>query len=207
AYLAREGEISIHGRVPISTMGGLKARGILEVLVKEIGGESAYNIVRILLNSDKEITDEEIANKLNMQLNAVRKVLYRLYEERLASYRRTRDTNTGWFIYYWKIRPDKVREAVIRRKREVYLRLSERLKFEKENMLFYCGNQNCQRLTFDEAMEAEFKCPNCGEELKFQDNSESIRVLEEKLQELEADLRELEARCEESQLERSVLRS
>jgi len=180
---------------------------LLEALVKEISGESAYEVVKVLLNANKEITDEEIANKLNMLLNAVRKVLYRMYEERLASYRRTRDANTGWFIYYWKIRPDKVREAVIRRKREVYLRLSERLKFEKENMLFHCGNPNCQRLTFDEAMETEFKCPNCGEKLKYQDNTESIRVLEEKLQELEAELRELEKRCEESLLERSVLES
>ncbi|MBS7287460.1 MAG: transcription factor E [Candidatus Freyarchaeota archaeon] len=180
---------------------------LLEVLVEEIGGESAYRVVKILLSSDKEITDEEIANKLDMQLNAVRKVLYRLYEERLASYRRTRDTNTGWFIYYWKIRADKVREAVIRRKQEVYLRLSERLKFEKENMLFHCGNHNCQRLTFDEAMETEFKCPNCGEELKYQDNSESVKVLEKKLRELREELKELEKRCEEFPLEKSVLRS
>ncbi|MEM1884443.1 MAG: hypothetical protein QXZ24_02415, partial [Candidatus Jordarchaeales archaeon] len=77
----------------------------------------------------------------------------------------------------------------------------------KENMLFHCGNQNCQRLTFDEAMETEFKCPSCGEELKYQDNSKSIRVLEEKLRELEEELKELEKCHTESLLERSVLRS
>ncbi|MEM1659305.1 MAG: transcription factor E [Candidatus Jordarchaeales archaeon] len=179
----------------------------LKAIVEDIGGESAYMVVKVLFESNKEVTDEEIASKLDMQLNVVRKILYRLYEERLASYRRTRDTNTGWFIYYWKVRRDKIIEAVIRRKREVYSKLSERLKFEKENMLFHCGNQNCQRLTFDEAMETEFKCPSCGEELKYQDNSKSIRVLEEKLRELEEELKELEKCHTESLLERSVLRS
>lgn len=179
----------------------------LKSIVEDIGGENAYMVVKVLLESSKEVTDEEIANKLDMQLNVVRKILYRLYEERLASYRRTRDANTGWFIYYWKVRRDKIVEAVIRRKREVYAKLSERLKFERENMLFHCGNQNCQRLTFDEAMEAEFKCPSCGEELKYQDNSKSIRVLEEKLRELEEELKELEKCHTEFLLERSVLRS
>nr|HDO80897.1 transcription factor E [Candidatus Bathyarchaeota archaeon] len=180
---------------------------LLEAVVEEIGGENAYKVVRVLLEADKEVTDEEIAEKLELQLNSVRKVLYRLYEERLASYRRTRDTKTGWFIYFWRIRPEKVKDLVLRRKREVYLKLKERFEYEKNNMLFHCGNQNCPRLTFDEAMEAEFKCPSCGERLNYQDSSESIRVLEVKLQELEEELKELEGRCEKYLLERNALKS
>ncbi len=43
AYLARDGEIGIHGQVPISTMGGLKARG------HPVGATGIYQMVECVM--------------------------------------------------------------------------------------------------------------------------------------------------------------
>lgn len=161
-------------------------------IIEEIGGENAIKVANALSDKD-EATDEEIAEKTEMRLNGVRKVLYRLYENRLASYRRTRDTRTGWFIYFWKLNPEKLRSLIISRKQMVFQRLNERLDYEKGNMLFHCGSTDCEQLTFDRAMDASFKCPTCSNTLVFVKNDKLIELLENKVEELEGELKGLKS--------------
>lgn len=59
-YAARNGEISLHGRIPISTMGGLKARG------HPVGASGVYQIVECVeqLRSEagaNQVTDAHVA--------------------------------------------------------------------------------------------------------------------------------------------------
>ncbi|MEM3526535.1 MAG: transcription factor, partial [Candidatus Jordarchaeaceae archaeon] len=112
-------------------------------------------------------------------------------ENRLASYRRTRDTRTGWFIYFWKLNPEKLKSLIISRKQMVFQRLSERLEFEKGNMLFHCGNADCEQLPFEKAMDVSFKCPNCSNTLVFIKNDKAIEILESKIGELKEELKDI----------------
>ena len=75
-----------------------------ETLVKVaevLGKEEAIEIICTLKDAD-EITDDIIANKTGIRLNSVRKILYKLYDHSLVSLRRSRDENTGWFIFMHK---------------------------------------------------------------------------------------------------------
>ena len=56
AYLAREGEIGIHGRVPISTMGGLKARG------HPVGATGVYQAVEAVMQLRGEAGKNQVPN-------------------------------------------------------------------------------------------------------------------------------------------------
>ncbi|MEM2970714.1 MAG: transcription factor, partial [Candidatus Bathyarchaeia archaeon] len=76
-------------------------------VAKILGGEEAKAIVEVLSQVD-EITDEEIVSKTDIKLNTVRKLLYRLYDHSIVGLRRTRDKNTGWFIFHWRLQPDQV---------------------------------------------------------------------------------------------------
>ena len=70
--------------------------------IGELDDSTSTDILSIL-NGTEEVTDEQLAEKSGMRLNVVRKILYKLYDNRLASYRRVRDKNTGWFVYFWKL--------------------------------------------------------------------------------------------------------
>jgi transcription initiation factor TFIIE subunit alpha len=50
---------------------------------------------------DREITESEIAELNDIKLTSVRKVLYKLYENRMAKYRTERDDDSGWITYWW----------------------------------------------------------------------------------------------------------
>ena len=153
------------------------------LLTNVVEDESNLPIVKALI--DGVDTDEEIANKTEIKLNIVRKVLYKLYDMGLASYKRSKDPETQWFTYSWKFETEEVISR-IRKDSEKYLKmLNDELEREENNMFFICP-QGHVRLDFDEASDYEFLCPVCGEELEFQDNEANIKQIKEDIKMVES---------------------
>lgn len=157
--------------------------------LEELLGEGGVEVASAIY--DNEFTDEEIAKETGIRVNTVRKVLYRLYDNRLASYRRTRDKNTGWFIYYWKMDLNKASEIMKNIEREYLQKLLQRLEYERNNMFFRCNN-GCDKVVFDLASENDFKCPGCDSTLSFVDNSSIIEELEKQIRRLQASTESIE---------------
>jgi transcription initiation factor TFIIE subunit alpha len=137
--------------------------------------ENSIPIIQCLLSG--KTTDEEIAEKTEIRLNIVRRILYKLYDAGAASYKRSKDPETQWYTYNWKFEEEKISE-IINKKCENYSReINESLEYEEDNMFFICSN-NC-RYNFEEASENNFICPECGSKLEFHDNSKIILELKE----------------------------
>ncbi len=154
---------------------------LLYSIVTEICGDEATIVVNFL-QPDKEITDDSIGEKTGLKINAIRRILYKLYENHLASYRRVRDKDTGWFIYYWKLNPTQVSNLVQHKRELVLKKLEERLEYEKSRVFYRCDNEDCPRYTFEEAMELSFQCAICQEPLVHYNNQAIIETLERKIQ-------------------------
>jgi transcription initiation factor TFIIE subunit alpha len=154
----------------------------MEIIAELIGEDIVIEIVKEL-NKKTEITDEELASKFNVRLNDIRKILYKLYENNLASFRRLRDKNTGWYIFFWKLEPENVIHLIRNKNKQVLQILQTRLEYEKNHVFYRCPN-NCGIHPFEDAMEIGFKCVKCGSPLYNAPNDETINVLEEKIQAL-----------------------
>ncbi len=161
---------------------------LFRLVVEEIAGKEGVDVATVLVNAD-ETTDEEIATKTDLKLNVVRRILYKLHDNHLASYRRIRDTNTGWFLYYWKIDPKKAQALVNRKKKMVLNLLEQRLEHESNNDLYACVNRDSSPVPFEEAMNLSFRCPNCNGALEYVDNKKQVIFLKKRVEELKADLR------------------
>jgi len=161
---------------------------LFRLVVEEIAGKEGVEVATVLVNSD-ETTDEEIATKTDLKLNTVRKTLYKLHDNQLASYRRIRDSDTGWFLYYWRIHPKKAQALINRKKRMVLNLLEQRLQHESSNDLYVCVNRDSSPVPFEEAMNLSFRCPVCGDRLEYVDNKKTIDFLKERVEELRADLK------------------
>ncbi|MPW39261.1 transcription factor E [Thermococcus sp. 101 C5] len=154
---------------------------------EEIGGEEAIEVIKAL-EKKKEATDEEIAEMTGIRVNTVRKILYALYDNQLAEFRRVRDKDTGWYYYYWRLETKRLPELIRARKMQELKKLKEMLEEETKEIYYHCGTPGHPRLTFDEAMEYEFRCPLCGEMLMQYDNNEIVKELQEKIKKLEKEL-------------------
>jgi len=151
---------------------------LMDILIR-IAGERGYEIAKELMGN--EITDEEIANRMGIRVNLVRKILYNLYENRVVSYHRVRDEHSGWYVYYWRIEPERAREYFDNNKRQLIQKLEDRLDTERSTNFFSCGNGD-PKLPFELAAENDFKCPRCGDKLEPYDNSSVITALERQIE-------------------------
>lgn len=153
-------------------------RGYLMSLV----GEEGFKVVRNM--PEGEVTDEKIAEVTGVLLNIVRRTLFILYENRLASYRRVRDTDSGWLTYLWKLDLSTMDRQLELESRKLLKNLKTKLEFE-EGKVFYTCKKQCSRFLFETASDLDFICPVCGEELEYQDNEMIIKALKKRISGLE----------------------
>ena len=142
---------------------------------------------------DGEVTDEELAEELDLELNDVRRTLFILYENDLATYRRVRDEDSGWLTYLWTFEYGGIPENLEEEMHRLLEGLEERRGYERDHQFYLCETCNI-RFEFVEAMELGFECPDCGSQLQDMENTHLVEAMEERIETLRSELNvELEA--------------
>ena len=136
---------------------------------------------------DGEVTDEELAEELGLELNDVRRALFILYENDLASYRRLRDEDSGWLTYLWTFEYEEIPEQLEMEMHRLLAALEDRHQYEMDNE-FYLSEEAGIRFEFGEAMEFGFQCPETGAELQPMENTRLIEAMEERIEQLRDEL-------------------
>lgn len=139
---------------------------------------------------EEEIVDEDLAEELDLDPKIVRRTLFILYENDLASYRRDRDEESGWYTYLWSFEygniPDKLNDEM----RKLREGLDERIEYERQNEFYICDIDGI-RFEFEEAMDLSFNCPECGSPLEPMENDELVEAMEVRHEELEEELEKI----------------
>lgn len=154
----------------------------------ELVGEDVVPIVEYL--KDKEnISEFEIAENLELEVNRIRNMLYRMFGHNIVTYHRKKDRIKGWYISYWTMNPARIKQLITEVKVKKVEMLKEKLAKEASNQsLFFLCPSLCIRADFDQATAFGFKCPECGNLMSQQDNSKTIENIKKRIQELEAEI-------------------
>tara|TARA_Y100000310_G_scaffold315709_1_gene366535 strand:+ start:144 stop:656 length:513 start_codon:yes stop_codon:yes gene_type:complete len=153
-------------------------------LLSEIAGDGAVQIIEYIKNK-KNVSEFTIADKVKLDMQTTRNILYTLNSFNVATYIRRKDRKKGWYISYWTFNRNRVRELIIKLKKDKLVKLEEQLHKEEVNKgNFFICKSACARLDFDQATEFAFKCPECGQLLNQQDNSKTIENIQEKIKDL-----------------------
>ncbi|NDB63782.1 MAG: transcription factor, partial [Nitrosopumilaceae archaeon] len=102
---------------------------------------------------------------------------------------RVKDERKGWFVYRWRSRKDEVENFIENQKKKINERLQQRLDYENSSQFYHCGNEDCPRITFENALEQFFKCPRCGGVVNLKKNDKLKKALETKITEIRNDMR------------------
>jgi transcription initiation factor TFIIE subunit alpha len=151
---------------------------IQELLNEILQDEKNLSVVKCLINGVN--TDEEISEKTEIKLNIVRKVLYKLYDSGIANYKRSKDPETQWYTYSWKFDYDELNNQIKEKYSKIISDLKKALEVEENNIFFTCPKEHI-RVAFDQASEMGFICPECGNEIKFQENNAIITKIKKEI--------------------------
>jgi transcription initiation factor TFIIE subunit alpha len=136
---------------------------------------------------DGEVTDEELAETLDLELNDVRRALFILYENDLATYRRVRDEDSGWLTYLWTFQYENIPENLEEELYRLLEALRERREYERTHEFYLCEVDSI-RFEFGEAMDFGFECPECGSPLEAMENDHLVDAMDRRIAELEDEL-------------------
>lgn len=145
-------------------------------------GEEGFKVVNNMPSG--EITDEKIAEATGVLLNIVRRTLFILYENRLAAYRRERDSDSGWLTYLWQLDLSNLNHQLELESKKLLKNLKNKLEFEEDKVFYICEKED-GRFLFETAAELEFICPICGGDLKYQETEPAIKALKQRIFQLE----------------------
>lgn len=157
------------------------------MVVSELVGVHAMPIITFLKGKEK-ISEFIIAEELEIEINEARNILYKLLEHNLVRFLRKKDRIKGWYICYWDFNDHMVphlKHKILMGKVE---KLQSRLAAE-EGAQYYICRSACTRLTFEDAMDQQFKCQECGSILQEQDNARTKEFLTERIAEVQKELR------------------
>ena len=178
----------------------LTPKNIEELLVQILGSEGLPLIQNLI--GQENVSEFDLATKIKYDIKVVRRLLYTLYNHNLVAFTRKKDKQKGWYIYYWTLLPNSIRYSYFKRKKELLERLKERLIEEQQELFFVCPN-DCVRLNFDQSMDFEFHCPECGELINQDNGKERILMLEKKIKNL---TKEVETLIEQRSAKRKLVK-
>jgi transcription initiation factor TFIIE subunit alpha len=160
------------------------SKKLIEEVVIELVGEEALGIV-FYLRGKKKISEFIIAEELDLEIHRARNLLYKLYEHNIVFFLRKKDKIKGWYICYWDFNEAIIPELSEKITKNKLKQIEERLQREETNTFYMCKSA-CARMNFDNAIECNFKCPECGEIMHEQDNKRTIEFLSQRLKELQS---------------------
>ncbi len=161
-------------------------RDDVKELIREIAGEEGYFVFTYLIKKRNEIDEFTLSENLDIQVNKLRSILYKLYNKGLVKFSKRRDKKKGWFIFSWSANPSQL----------LYLmkkKYSDQIDYYKKLLsgeYYFCENNPDKAYTLEEAAETMFLCPICGAPLK---SSKQVKSeIESKVKELEKVLKVFE---------------
>lgn len=161
---------------------------VLEEVIGEVAGEDVMPLVNALKNK-KNVSEFKLAEKLGQEINIIRNMLYRLYQANLVSFIRKKDKVKGWYIYYWTFKMKRIKILAVEIKKKKLAQLKERLEREKEGHFYVCDSK-CMRLSFDQAFDFEFKCPECGALMNMDNKDDKIKEIEQEIKKVNQEIKD-----------------
>ena len=162
---------------------------LVQGVISNTAGEDCIPIYKYL-RGKKNISEFVLAEKLETEINIIRNMLYRMYNNNLVGFIRKKDKQKGWYIYYWTFNAKQVSFLYKSLKKKKVESLRERLKRETGSQFYSCGDSHL-RLNFEKATEYNYKCPECGDLVELVDNAKTVKDIQKEIKELEKELKAL----------------
>ncbi len=166
-----------------------KTDKILNEILEEIAGNDVIPLIELIKNKSN-VSEFKIAEKLGITVNHVRNMLYRLDNHNLVNFTRKKDKKKGWYVYYWTLSMQELKNLAIKMKTDILNKIKNRLANEEGGVYFICPDKHI-RASLETAMEYGFKCPECDQALLNENNTKTVQNMQRLIDRLNEELQVL----------------
>ena len=159
----------------------------LKSVVEHLINKQSVSIVDLLAGK-KDVNEFLIARKMDLTINQVRNILYKLSAEGLVSFIRKKDKRKGWYIYFWTLNTEK---CLIRLEQTLIKKIEELknlLKSRELKRFYVCKPCNIE-VTEETALAHDFTCEECAEIYELSDHEKPIREIKTRIARTERELK------------------
>jgi transcription initiation factor TFIIE subunit alpha len=157
---------------------------IIVAYIRERVGEEGLPVAQ-LIKEKQPVQGVDILEIMSDQkASAVRKILYKLEDARVAEYMKDTD-KTGWETFVWRLTLNEVKYQINKERHKMLKDFEHLLELEKENSFYQCENGH-ERVIFEDGLALEFRCPECGQPLNFVENEDRVGELENVIEKLKS---------------------
>lgn len=153
---------------------------LLKQILPDLAGPGAEKVVDLLFGK-KNVNEFLIAKKLELTINQTRNMLYKLADQGLVRFVRKKDKKKGgWYTYFWTLKVKRSLELYQEQLEHEVNRLQNQINNRQAGRYYFCVNCHIE-FNEENAMLAEYTCPECGEVLELKDNSEFIEMVKQEI--------------------------
>jgi|TARA_Y100000310_G_scaffold328431_1_gene396552 transcription factor E len=151
----------------------------LEEIVVDVAGKQAEEMIDLLI-TPKYINEFIVAKKLDITVNQVRNMLYKLSDHGMASHIRKKDKRKGWYTYFWKIEILKSLELLRDILKKRIIQTEHQIKNREIKVFYICKRCNVE-FNEENSLLQDFTCNECGNIFEIKDNTRLLRELKKDL--------------------------
>jgi len=156
---------------------------LLNEIVQEIAGELAIDVLNLLMGK-KNVNEFLIAKKLDLTINQVRNIFYKLANFGLVSFTRKKDKRKGWYTYFWTLNSDTALDLLDKRLSKEIDTLKHQSESRKTKRFYSC--KICHTEVSEEtALLHNFTCQECGEIYQLSESENKIGDIDKRIIKLE----------------------
>jgi len=174
---------------------------LLENLIEELAGEETGRIANILFNK-RDVNEFLIARKMELTINQVRNILYKLSNHGLVSFIRKKDNKKGWYIYFWTLDTEKCLVLIEKSLTSKINKHDSMLDSRMSDRYYVCKPCGIE-VKEEQALENGFSCEECAEVYELSDNSPYIRDIKAKITRTKKELELIMSELEEKKRKRA----
>ena len=160
----------------------------IEDTVSLIAGKEALPIYNSLKGKEN-VNEFDLVEKLELNINKIRNILYKLDNHGLLTSKRKKDRRKGWYIYFWTLDSDKLNRLVIKIKQD-RLRFLQKKLTEEQNDEFYVCDTSRLRFNTEQALDYGYMCPDCGQVMELEDSTKIHNRIKKEINSLTKEIME-----------------
>lgn len=150
--------------------------------LRDLAGEPGLELFKYIQDHEPLTGEDILEGHPEEKPSAVRKILYKLMAGHALEYGKSTDTK-GWETFHWATDLPEIGLVHKRKWQEEARSIERQLKFEETHEFYGCKELH-RRMIFEDALDLEFHCPICREEMNPVSNKAIIESLRTRLDEL-----------------------